>query len=307
MKAIYQDEVTVGVEKRLDPTFSVGVKATYRRLGEAIEDRCDLDGSRPETGYNSCAIINPGSGQPIASGALPGCNGLNGDFYACSDTSPAMGPARRLYRGIEILARKSFSDKLWLQASYVFSSLRGNYDGEVNAGGQTDPGTNADFDYPALLHNDYGRLNLDRPHSFRLDGFYTLPFGLIVGLQAWARSGAPLNRLGYFNSDPSSSAYGIYLDPKGYTGREPTNWDASLTVAYPLRLGPVTVTLQAFLYNLFNNQLPTSQNVVWTSQPPPDYPASLYDPNQPQNNPNYGKIQTRQDPRMFRAAVRVSF
>jgi hypothetical protein len=307
LKAIYQDEVTVGVEKRLDPTFSVGIKATYRRLGEAIEDRCDMDGSRAETGYNYCAIFNPGSSQPIASGALPGCNGLNGDFYACSDTSPAMGPARRLYRGIEILARKSFSDKLWLQASYVFSSLRGNYDGEVNAHGQTDPGTNSDFDYPALLHNDYGRLYLDRPHSLRLDGFYTFPFRLSVGLQAWARSGAPLNRLGYFNSDPSSSNYGINLDPKGYAGREPTNWDANLTVAYPFPIGPVTVTLQAFLYNLFNNQLPTSQNVVWTSQPPPDYPASLYDPNQPQNNPNYGKIQTRQDPRMFRAAVRVSF
>jgi hypothetical protein len=197
---------------------------------------------------------------------------------------------------------------VWLQASYVFSSLRGNYDGEVSALGQTDPGINADFDYPDFLHNNYGRLYLDRPHSFRLDGFYTLPFGFSVGLQAWARSGAPLNRLGYHGyCDPSRCAYGVYLDPKGYTGREPTNWDANLTVAYPFRLGPITVTLQALLYNLFNNQLPTAQNAAWTRQQPPDYPASLFDPNQPQNNPDYGKIQTRQDPRMFRAAVKISF
>ena len=43
LKGIYQDELTLGIEKLLDPTFSVGLKGTYRRLGRVIEDRCDLD------------------------------------------------------------------------------------------------------------------------------------------------------------------------------------------------------------------------------------------------------------------------
>jgi hypothetical protein len=303
LKAIYQDELTIGADKLFGPSFSVGIKATYRRLGNAIEDRCDLDYNRPETNYNGCGIINPGSGEPIARGDLPGCNGLDGDFFACSDTSPAIGPARRLYRGIEILARKSFQDRLWLQASYVFSSLRGNYDGEVNASGQTDPGINADFDVPAMLHNDYGRLFLDRPHSFRLDGFYTAPFGLSVGVQAYARSGAPLDKRGYLGG----GGWDVQLVPRGYAGREGTNWDANLTLAYPLAIGPAAVTLQAYVFNVFNNQFATSQDVWWSTQAPADYPKSLYDPNQEQNNSEYGKILSRQDPRLFRAAIRLSF
>lgn len=43
------------------------------------------------------------------------------------------------------------------------------------------------------------------------------------------------------------------------------------------------------------------------SNPPNGYPATIYDPNQPSDNPEYGKITSRQDPRVFRAAVRVSF
>ena len=43
MRGIYQDELTIGVERLLDPTFSVGLRATYRRLDSAIEDRCDAD------------------------------------------------------------------------------------------------------------------------------------------------------------------------------------------------------------------------------------------------------------------------
>jgi hypothetical protein len=32
-----------------------------------------------------------------------------------------------------------------------------------------------------------------------------------------------------------------------------------------------------------------------------------YDPNQKQTNTNYGKVTERQDPRLFRAAIRISF
>ena len=32
-KAAYQDEVTLGIEKALDPTLSIGLKGTYRTLG----------------------------------------------------------------------------------------------------------------------------------------------------------------------------------------------------------------------------------------------------------------------------------
>lgn len=286
LKGIYQDEYTAGAERLLSPTLSVGIEATYRRLGNVIEDRCDLDVDRPETSYSYCGLMNPGSNGRIARGNIPGCNGLDGDFYECFDTIPPVPPARRLYRGIEVLVRKSVSEKLWIQASYVYSSLRGNYDGEISEGyfGQTDPGINADFDESMFSHNGYGRLFLDRPHRARLDGYYVAPFGLSVGLQAFVRSGAPLNKLGY------SGGYGpsIQLVPKGYAGRLPTEWDANLTLSYPLVIGPATVTLQAYLFNVFNNQIATSRDTAWSTSAPPDYPASLFDPNQKQTNPEYG-------------------
>ncbi len=72
-------------------------------------------------------------------------------------------------------------------------------------------------------------------------------------------------------------------------------------------IGPATVTLQAYLFNVFNNQIATSRDTAWSTSPPPDYPVSLFDPNQKQTNPEYGKITTRQEPRLFRGAVKISF
>jgi hypothetical protein len=311
---VYLDEYTVGVERQFGATLSVGLKATYRSLRHAVEDRCDLDWVGLENEGSQCAItVTGGSGQ-YSSGQFYYCTGLD-DFSNCIEDPQKYVPlfgtapvprARRVYRGIELLARKDLSDRAWLQASYVFSSLRGNYDGAVNEGfgGQTDPGINADFDYAQLFHNNYGRLFLDRPHQLRLDGFYVTPFGLSVGLESWLRSGAPLSKKGFFNW---LYATGIHLVPRGSVGRLPMEWDANLTVEYPIRFGPLTVTLQGFLYNVFNNQIPTFRDQAWSNQEPPDYPTSLYDPNQKQSNPYYGLVQDRSGQRLFRAAIRVSF
>ncbi len=80
----------------------------------------------------------------------------------------------------------------------------------------------------------------------------------------------------------------------------PTLWEANLTLEYPLRVGPATVTLQGYVFNLFNNQIATDQDQVWSTTPP-------YGPDPPQRNPNYGLVTQRQPPRLFRAALRVSF
>ena len=98
----------------------------------------------------------------------------------------------------------------------IYSSLRGNYDGGVRAlDGQTDPGVNFDFDYPQMYVNGYGRLSLDRPHSFRFDGTWTAPFGLFAGLQFFVQSGAPTDRIGYLNSFPSWAVSSSPAEPRG--------------------------------------------------------------------------------------------
>lgn len=301
----YQDELTLGVERLLGPTLTVGLKGTYRSLGRAIEDRCDFDYTKPETYYSGCVIMNPGSNGKFARGDAPTCNGLYGGtedapWHQCYESGPATPPARRLYRGIEVMARKTLGDSLWLQASYVYSSLRGNYDGGVNeVFRQTYPGWNGDFDFPMYWHNAYGILALDRPNHFRFDGSWVTPWRLSVGLQAFVESGAPLNKIGY---------YWVFLVPQGSAGRLPTLWGANLTLSYPIAIGPVTVTLQAYLFNLFNKQIAISRDEgSSTNNPPENFPATIYDPNQEQNNPNYGYVTGRYAPRSFRAALRVSF
>src|SRR5262249_49505224 len=70
----YPDELTVGFEKAIDTTLSVGVKGSYRELGSVIEDRCDLDPSTSPYGA-SCALANPGSSGPVARGFYATCDG----------------------------------------------------------------------------------------------------------------------------------------------------------------------------------------------------------------------------------------
>jgi hypothetical protein len=89
--------------------------------------------------------------------------------------------------------------------------------------------------------------------------------------------------LAYFNS-----AYGsaIYLVPRGDAGRLPTQWDANLTLSYPLVVDPATVPLQAFLFNAFNNQIPTNRDNYWTTVKQQGYPDTIYDSNQPISSGN---------------------
>jgi outer membrane receptor protein involved in Fe transport len=315
IKGIYQDEYSAGFDMLLDPTFSVGMKGTYRNLGNTIEDRCDLDGSSPLTEFNTCAIINPGSNSPLALGQVPGCNGLDGNSGGCFSSIPPIGKAVRKYWGGELVARKQFTNVLWAQASVVYSSLTGNYDGEVRQGrGQTDPGINADFDYFQFQHNNDGKLFLDVPWRFRLDASYTAPFKMYAGLGFYVESGKPLNKQGYFNSGYGAE---IQLVQRGSASTLPTLYEMNLTLGYPIPLGPVTVTPQVFLFNVINAQQVTLKDVRFSTSQPAGYtscsgvtyppPCSLYDPNQQQTNTNYGNYTQRQAPRLFRAALKVTF
>lgn len=296
IKGMYQDEFTLGVEKALDPTFSVELKGMYRRLGNAIDDRCDLDYSAPINLGNSCANINPGGTGTWASGNFPWYDGYSlGGFHPAP--APRTPKAKRLYRAIQLSARKTVGSWLWLQASYVFSSVRGNYDGAVHEStGQTDPGLNEDFDYPATYPNAYGRLFLDRPHQFRLDAAYTAPFGLTAGLQFYVRSGVPLDQLrsdwaDYLGSD-------LYMLPRGSAGRTPTEYEANLSLGYQVTAGLVTLVPQVFIYNLLNRQSETYQNISYIT-------AAAGDPNQ--FNPDYGKVVSRTPPRQFVFALKAMF
>src|SRR6266545_1904399 len=312
LKGMYQDEFTIGVEKALEPTFVVGLKGHYQRLGSAIEDRCDLDYNSPLTGFNFCGIINPGSSEPIASGKLPCFNGNDrpdnavlypgpADDALCNENGgPAVPRASRLYRGIELTARKSVADRLWIQAWYVYSSLRGNYDGAASLrSGQTDPGINSDFDYWQFdRSNSSGKLYLDRPHAFQLSATYLAPFGFVAGFSGFVRSGPPRNQLLFLSESYPGDLYGVR---RGFFGRAATQYEINVAVGYQLRLGPVSITPRLFVFNLLNRQGET--RIEDDFNPNGDFDANGNDI----QHVNFGKILERQEPRLIRVAVRISF
>ena len=328
MKASYQDEFTIGIEKALDPTLLVGLKGTYRTLGRAIEDRCDLDTEDPLSHGSPCGIFNPGGTGPAASGQILTCNGSDNPTDAtrgeCGFPGVAIGPAKRIFRGIELTARKQFSNTLWAQLSFLYSSLRGNYSGAVlEATGQTDPGINADFDYYQLLENAYGNLELDRPLQARIDAVYNAPFGLSAGIGFYVRSGIPVSRIGWFNTDFNP----LYLDQRGSDGRETTDYELNLSAGYNLDVGPVTITPMLYLYNVLNRQTVVNvdqlfnPNATFVTNPAsPFYGQAGFEPGTRRpdgticqsttpctDNPDYLKASVRTNPRLLRAALKITF
>jgi Carboxypeptidase regulatory-like domain/TonB-dependent Receptor Plug Domain len=328
LKGIYQDELTLGFEKAFDPTFSVGVRYIYRNLGRVIEDRCDFDAGYPEANGNTCVIINPGSGSPFATGiGVHTCDGR--DYVDASGNSPqsqCTGPqttnvaepaAERKFHGVELVVKKRISNALWAQASYLWSHVYGNYDGEASigeftyaGGGQTDPGINADYDYPSFLTFAKGNLFLDRRHSVRLDAAYTAPFGLTVGMNAYVKSGAALSKYGYINSNYGAEAN--FVTPRGSEGNLPTDYEVNLSLAYALKLSPVTVTLFAQGFNLLNRQTVWGQDQDCSVGPPTNNDPKLVSScsavtNPDGANPHYGQVTWRSAPRLVKLGARVSF
>ncbi len=307
LKGMYQDEFALGAEKALTPTFVVGLKGSYQRLGRVLEDRCDLDYLHPENHGQACAIINPGSSERYAQGHFP-CNNRGNerpdaaefDSICNADGGPPIGKAARIYRAIELNVRQSFSERLWTVASYIYSSLRGNYDGAARlASGQADPGVNADFDYfHFYLNNAYGKLYLDRPHYFQLGVTYLTPFGLTAGLSTYIRSGPPRNKGEYFNGGYAQEIFGA---PRGSVGRAETQYEANFSLAYEFKAGPLTITPRLYVFNILNRQGETRVQDAFN-------PDGAFDANgNAVQHPNYGKIVERQEPRLFRVALKVSF
>ena len=95
-------------------------------------------------------IINPGSSSPYATGAGDHtCDGR--DYIDASGNAPesqctgpqttnvAIPAAERKFHGVELVVKKRVSDALWAQASYLWSHVYGNYDGEASIGESRTP------------------------------------------------------------------------------------------------------------------------------------------------------------------------
>ena len=339
LKGMYQDELIAGFELEVAKNWAIGAKGIYRALGRVVEDRCDLavnpdiaqyfNPSSPAT----CALINPGQGNSLGTIKDPfdttcypnGETDAAGNLVAgspCDSTQP-----RRYFRGLEVTASHRFSDRFYLLASYLYSKLEGNYSGNLSQtreGGQTDPNINADFDYPGLVTNAFGRLRNDRTHQFKVSGYYAFPFGLTVGANAFYNTGRPYSIRGCA-SDAIACNAGYsqegYLVPRGSAGDLPAAYEADLHLEYGLRFGNISVTPIVDVFNLLNRQGVLSRDELFNNTGSTAFndpksgigqPGCTAQNASPTNaacasNPTFGKDIGWQNPRVVRLGARVSF
>jgi outer membrane receptor protein involved in Fe transport len=313
LKAPSTEEFSAGYETKLTDRLKVGVRGVYSRLVTAVEDRCDLQGNDAAFAFtgNGCVLMNPGSGD-YGRGIFPSVtmpdgtpqqilctNGFNPEEGRASEPCQALPEAKRTYQGIAVFVEQRFSADTYVLGSYVYSRLRGNYDGEFNELGQSDPNTNLDFDYPGLLANAYGKLANDRPHQFKVAGFHRLPFGLTVGVNAYYRSGTPEDKLGSFaliNGAPVP----LYLAPRGSQGRTPADWDTDLHFDYTLPVRGLHASVIADVFRVFNRQTVLRTNPFYNFD-------GFQSDNSVQTNPDYGTPILRADPRLARVGLRIWF
>jgi hypothetical protein len=294
------DEYTAGIEwgPRAMRDLTFGVRGIYRAQDEVIEDGSFDDGT-------TYFLFNPGR---RGTG-----NFTTTEDLACNDPAiGCFGPARRYYRAIELTATKRFSNNYHFIASYVFSSLIGNYEGLFrNDNGQSDPNITSLFDLVSLLNGLYGRLPNDRPHQFKFDGGYQWPFKLMTSASFRTQSGVPFNALvphplygdneGFCIPDLSCVPRGTAINPLTGSNRTPTTYNLDLGAYYPISLGEnKQLRLQVDWFNVLNAQraIREDETFLINSGAPGITPVP---------NPFYGTGQIFQFPSAVRLGVKFQF
>ncbi|MEP6849422.1 MAG: TonB-dependent receptor [Acidobacteriota bacterium] len=265
------NEWTAGFEYQVKNNLTFGFRGIYRAQGSVIEDGSFDDGDH-------YFLFNPG--EPLAPGSAGGATG-NTEYKACSDpTIGCFGRARRFYRGLEFTLNRRFSNNVSFNASYVFSSLTGNYEGLFrNDNGQSDPNITSLFDLVSLLKNTYGRLPNDRPHQFKFNGSYQTPFRLVLSGNFYAQSGIPFNALiphpVYGNNEGFLNPRGTSIIPdSGFDGgvssaigknRTPFTWNIDLGAYYPVKLSEkMQLRFTADWFNVTNTQRAVTLDQTFT-------------------------------------------
>jgi len=285
------DEYTAGIEYEIVKDLALGFRGIYRAQDNVIEDGSFDDG-------NHYFLFNPGRRGGISTTT---------EDLACSDPAiGCFGRARRYYRAMEFTAQKRFTNNYQFIASYVYSSLIGNYEGLFrNDNGQSDPNITSLFDLVSLLNGLYGRLPNDRPHQFKFDGSYRWPFGLLTSASFRAQSGIPFNQLIphplYGDNEGFGLPRGTAINPVTGRNRTPTNYNLDLGVYYPINLGEDRqLRLQLDWFNVTNQQRAIREDETFQiNSGAPGVPA--------QSNPFYGSGTIFQFPSALRLGIKFQF
>jgi hypothetical protein len=305
IKPMKLQEVAFGLERELGKHLAMGARYIHKQIDRAIEDVGQLDA----TGNEIYTIGNPGFGA-AADVLLP-------DGTRATDFPKAV----RDYDALELTVDKRLSNRWSARASYTISRLYGNYPGlsQTDENGRTSPNVGRSFDYPLMAFDGngdvvLGRLPTDRPHQFKVNGFYEMPFGTVIGINEYIASGIPVTREA---AAISGSFYPIQYLGRLSDGRTPVYSQTDFTVSHSFKLGARSFQVGLDIINLldqkrainkFMTQLRSSQAVEFSE-------AAFYAGNadftaaaaRALQDPRFLLANDFQPPRVIRFSARFSF
>jgi hypothetical protein len=248
LKPARSQELTFGIDHELTRTMSVGVRYAHKWVDYAIEAVCNFTPS----GEEDCGVNNPGFGSELGT-------------YPLGRTNPAQPPAKRDYDGVELRLRKRLANRWSADVSYLYSYLRGNWSGIASsdeAVGSLQPNSGRSFNllyysFDAQGNITYGRQGTDRPHQFKAQGTYDLPWGTMIGVNALVESGIPRSTI------MSQKNINFFPYGRGDLGRTPTFSQVDLLVQQDFRLPRnMRLTVGVNAINLFDQKTVTQYSTT---------------------------------------------
>ncbi|HEX6974940.1 MAG TPA: TonB-dependent receptor, partial [Vicinamibacterales bacterium] len=262
MKPISEKELMFGADHELNRTMSVGVRYTHKTLDRTIEDVGIALSGIGEFYF----ISNPGEGltKNLLANFNPSTLRVEEGMGVCP-TCPDQPKPQRQYDGVEFRFTKRLANNWSAILNYRLSRLYGNYSGLASSdeNGRVAPNVNRYFDltYNSFDQNGnavYGRLPTDRPHEFKAQVTYNMPWGTNLGVQYYLASGTPLQTQETVKGVP------VYIYGRGDMGRTPVFSQTDLNVSHMFRFGTKQFVVQANVLNLFDQDIVTNVfNTKW--------------------------------------------
>jgi hypothetical protein len=293
-KSPYDEEWVVGASYQVRPDITVSLTAVFRQLGRVLEDVVYPDAQ----GNLNAILVNPGSGPWPAQ--------MSGWATQVPDYEPFPRPIRN-YQGYTLQVQKRFQDGWFLNGSYTWSRLTGNYEGGSGGFG-TDgfaPFISSAYDYPLAIYNRYryGLLPQDRTHEIKMQTAYQWDSGLSVGALFEFVSGRPVSRTMAFPlQEPGGGV--LFASPRGGAGRLPDLWHLDLRAQYAFKLHRTDLSIILDLFNVTNRQEATAvhENFYLAPMTTHDILTGNLRP-----DPRWGQVTSRQAGRFARLGLKWSF
>jgi TonB-dependent receptor-like protein len=270
LSAENQDEYILGMTHTMGPQYIWGLKGTFRKLNNAIDDFCDVNrvtSAAEATGIdvastNSCYLINPGRANTFTLIDSAG----NARDITLSNKDLGFNGLKRRYYSLEGFMEHPFDGTWYGKIDYTFSRSYGNTEGENRSDLlQLAGSASEDWDNSYIMVGSNGRQNNDHTHVLKLYGFYQLNPAWQVSANLLVQSGQPRNCLGAYGpdfTDPVNYGNNYHfcngqISPPGSHGSLPWIHPLDLGVTYRPGFGESKLAFSMNIFNVLNEQRAT--------------------------------------------------